>query len=109
MKVSELFDLIKRHLDIRASEGDRTVMVSIAKPSVGPRAAIEVKSACFGFDWESGRMTLHIWDMSKDLLYFLATEKGRTGKLKNGYENRRARLILERAGYDGKAWKKDEA
>ena len=55
MKLSELNEVIKRHLD---RNGDAEVMITLSEPSIGCRAFSNVKHACMGFDWESGQFRL---------------------------------------------------
>lgn len=107
MKVKDLKTMLN-HSD---RHDDDDLMIKTDSPSVGPVSMHPVKSTVFGFDWEKGKVILYpegrlveksekedIWDMASDLLYFLATERGRTGKLKNSWANNSARRIREKAG-----------
>lgn len=83
------------------------VSVLISKPSVGPRAVCNIESAHFGFDWDRGLLLTPIsplvikqqnesaFDLSVDLLMYLATKPTK----KKSYETKRARKILQKAGY----------
>lgn len=105
MKVQEL----KEILNSTSRHDDDELAIKISSPSIGRQAVNHLRSVSFGFDWDKGTTILYpedglviksdkekLWDAAYDLLYFLKEEKGRTGKLKNGWANERARNIWKR-------------
>lgn len=92
MKLSEL----KRVIDFHASRhGEQSldeleVKISIAKPSIGPSAAVQVDSCGAGMDWDHNTFFItpsvrlspkgeseEVYDMVKDLVMWIATKRGK--------------------------------
>jgi hypothetical protein len=104
MKVKEL----KAVLNYTDRHDEDDLMIHLAEPSIGPIAMSGVKSAGFGFDWESGKLIINpekrlsektqpedVYHMASDLLMYLATNPAKRYK----YEIDTAKRILLKAGY----------
>lgn len=89
MKVSELKKILEGSKYGKAPcYDDENVFVLLKEPSLGSRSMSLIKSAYFGFDWESGRLILEptkdlstkrykekILDRAYDLIMQLAAQK----------------------------------
>lgn len=105
MKVSDLKRIIAYH----ENQQDEEVKLSVALPSVGPSATVDIESASFGFDWDRGLILTtkerlvpkennqDIYEAAQDLLMTLATECFVMKKQK--WENKKSAFILLRMGY----------
>lgn len=59
MTLRELKSVIDRFLeDHPMCSHEHVVTVLLSEPSIGASAQVRVKSACVGFDWDSGRFML---------------------------------------------------
>jgi hypothetical protein len=103
MKVKDL----KRRLEYLSDEDE--LVIPLAKPGIGSRPSVSVKSVSGGIAWDSGKVFLssesplvikteseNAFDLSREFLMWLATKPNKRAT----YEILEARAILDKLGID---------
>jgi hypothetical protein len=84
----------------------------VARPSLGPTASCDIKSCCFGTDWNKGKLILYpgkdlvekpesmvMFDAARDFIFML-TQEGVQSKRKKWYHERAISIFKKIHGDD---------
>jgi len=87
MTLGELKEWLDEYLRVQPRNSETTLVIDIARPSMGPTDSIPVDHISLGFDWNSGKAIIYakerlvkkhenmdIYDMARDTMYSLYTE-----------------------------------